>query len=229
MAKRALQITGSAVLAAALVAQSAPARADVPHEHLVASFDGLGAVGERYGATLELVVSPHDTFTISGWSAGGASNGTTGLLPGFLSNGSTTYAVQTRAQGIDLQYRRYVLASAPEGKGARGFFFAPGVHASSFITNGFGCTRTYDSDNSSSETTCTPPVRQAWTYLGPSLDVGGQAIFRYGITLGGSVGAHYRFVADGALDENVMPFGWSLSHGSGLGLRLRAWIGFAFL
>lgn len=222
----------SAVLVAAalFVTSAESARADeAAYEHVVGTFEGLGALGERYGASLEVVMSPRDAVTVYGWTVGGTSKGSHGLLPGFLTSDSATYAVDTRAQGIDLQYRRYVMPHGKESHGARGVFFAPGFEAASYVTKGNGCTTTYDPDNSSNETTCSAPMRQAFTYVAPSLDVGGQAILPFGLTLGASVGARYRFVAAGDLDESVMPFTWSASHGSGLRPRLRAWLGWAFL
>jgi hypothetical protein len=230
MSNRGVRVTGAALIAMLVVTRSAAARADdVPYEHVVGSFEGLGALGERYGASLELIVSPRDAFTLYPWTAGGASTGTHGLLSGvFTSRPTTSYTVQTRAEGIDLQYRRYVMPHGAAGRGARGAFFAVGVEAASFVTHGIGCTQTYR-DSGSSDITCVPPVHQAWTYVAPSLDVGGQAILPFGLTFGGSVGARYRVVADGDLDESVMPFAWSVSHGSGLRPRIRAWLGWAFL
>lgn len=229
MSSRALRITIPGLLATLLALRPAPARADASYEHVVASFDWLGTLGGRYGATLELVVSPHDALTLSAWTAEGSSSGSHGLLSGILGGDSTTYDVQTRAEGAGLQYRFYTLPRGRPSRGAHGVFLAPGVQLASFRTQGLGCTRTDDHDNSSSTTTCSPRVRQVWTYVAPSLDVGGQAILRYGVTVGASAGAHYRFVADGDLDERMMPFVWSASHGSGLRPRFRAWIGWAFL
>jgi hypothetical protein len=229
MSNRVGRVTGAALLAMLIASRSAVARAEVPYEHVIGAFEGLGALGERYGASLELVVSARDAITLYPWTAAGESRGTHGLLDGVFTNRPTTsYTVATRADGIDLQYRRYVMPHGAAGRGARGAFFAVGVEAAGFVTSGTGCTHSYR-DTGSSDTTCAPPVRQAFTFVAPSLDVGGQAILPFGLAVGGSVGARYRVVADGDLDESVMPFAWSVSHGSGLRPRVRVWLGWAFL
>ena len=96
-----------------------------------------------------------------------------------------------------------------------------------FTTRGAGCATTGDAENGSRRTVCNASPGQEWTYLGPSLDLGGQTIFASGVTIGASLGAHYRFVA-GHLNEDAMPFGWTVSHGSGFRPRARLWVGWAF-
>ena len=72
-----------------------------------------------------------------------------------------------------------------------------------------------------------PTNQQRWTYIGPSFDVGGRWIFRFGLVVSASVGVHLRAVL-GSLDESQMPWGWSIADGPGLRPRSRLMLGWAF-
>jgi hypothetical protein len=196
-------------------------------EHVILSYEGLGVLSDRYGLGVELPLSTRDTLTAYAFFVSGRSTGGDG--PNLYSGDSKSFSVKTGAGGLDLQYRRY-FSEGSDSAGARGWFIAPGVQAARFVTETSG-TETVD------HVTCprdgcsvTRPLArkgQEWTYVGPSFDIGYQAILAPGITMGGSVGGHYRAVL-GELDEDYMPLGWRISHGAGLRPRLRLWFGFAF-
>lgn len=197
-------------------------------ERLVASFEALGVLSDRWGLGLEVAATPRDSIHLYPWYVVGESTGYPKLGSCFMDDLCKTpsYDVQTRALGLDLQYRRYF----GRQRGARGFFVAPGFEVSRFITHKVACRRHTNPRNEyDSSIRCDAPVRDAWEYVGPSLDLGGQAITPIGLTVGASVGVHYRVPVPGDIEDEEMPFGWSISHGPGLRPRLRLWVGWAFL
>ena len=99
------------------------------------------------------------------------------------------------------------------------FFVAPGFVAQHFVTTTVGSTTVNGAFT---------PVRQACSYVGPSLDLGGQFVAPFGLAMGGSIGVHYR-AAIGSFDESTYPWTWSLTDGPGLRPRFRVWLGWAFL
>jgi hypothetical protein len=184
-------------------------------ERLALSFEGLGVVNNRYGITGEYVLRPRDSITAMPWLATGHSSGP--IDPVSFGEVQTTYDVDFDGLGLDLQYRRYF----GPWVGARGLFLAPGVDVSHFNVRGTSCDATHGA--------CEGSTRQRFTYLGPTADIGGQAIFGPGIVAGVSLGVRYRAVLDGHVSEEQLPWAWKLPHGPGFGVRARLWLGFAFL
>jgi hypothetical protein len=104
--------------------------------------------------------------------------------------------------------------------GAEGLFWAVGAVTQRFTT---------DSQLDECYHTCTLSTKhQAWTYLGASLDFGGQAILPGGFALGGSVGLLMR-APMGPVDANAFPLTWNAAHGPGLRPRVQLTLGWAFL
>lgn len=196
-------------------AQPAPV-AEPVYKRFLVSFDPLGLLSNRYGLSFEAVFATRDSVTAYPWFVYGESSGSPKLF------GTDEAVVQTLALGLDVQYRRYILSHSSEF-GARGLFVAPGLEAARYVT------RTYVSYSR-----CTPTERHDWTYLGPSIDIGVQEVFRPGLTIGGSVGFRYRVVVGDdsewvkLVENKETPAGWGLSHGPGFGVRLRLWLGWAF-
>jgi hypothetical protein len=207
-------------------AEDAPRTDPLSSEHKapfpIFSVDGLGvAVDHRFGLQVEYVFAANDSVTAYPWYLVSQSSGPHGFFvygdPQFDS-AFTQYDTQTRAFGLDLQYRHYFTGSRV---GGQGFFLGPGVEAQHFTTL---TNTTYFADGAVNP----PALRQEWSYLGLSLDAGAQIITSFGATFGGSLGAQYRFVV-GDLDDSKTSFEWELSNGPGLRPRARLWIGWAFL
>lgn len=206
----------SIVLCVPTAAAQPASVAEPVYNRFLVSFDPLGLLSDRYGLSFEAVFTPRDSVTAYPWFVYGESTGSPKLF------GTDEAVVQTRALGLDVQYRRYVLFHRSE-LGARGLFVAPGLEAARYVT--LTCV---------SYSRCTPTERHDWTYLGPSIDVGVQEVFRPGLTIGGSVGFRYRVVVGDdsewvkQVEDKETPVGWRLSHGPGVGVRLRLWLGWAF-
>lgn len=220
--------TAALLLGAGVTLTASPARADTPNDEsfqrVVAKFDMLGPLLGRYGAEIEVLASAHDSLTFYPFHVSTEDRGTKNFIEG---DPDYTYATQTRAFGLDVQYRHYFGAHV----GGRGFFMAPG-----FVVQSFGadttqeCASSYTYNNPGS--TCPgpfPTTHQSFTYLGPSFDIGGQAVLPFGLTFAVSLGMHYRSVVSGSLDERQMPWGWSIDSGAGWRPRLRMQLGWAFL
>jgi hypothetical protein len=225
--------TIAALFAAALtfaagIAHADPAAERAPatesFEHVAAKFDLLGTLIGRYGAEIEVLASSRDSLTFYPFHVSSEAAGSKSFLEG---DPDYSYTTQTRGFGLDVQYRRYI---GPH-TGGRGFFVAPGFVVQSFTADTTQeCASSYSYNNPGA--TCPGPfpiVHQAFTYFGPSFDIGGQAVLPFGLTFAVSLGVHYRSVVGGSLDESRMPWGWLIDAGPGLRPRLRMQIGWAFL
>jgi hypothetical protein len=215
-------------LALAVLASGRPARAETAPEaedgsakrtRFLGRFDALGLLGSRYGVDIEYLPGPHDGFAAYPFVVLGSIDDTSGLVE---SDPDFTYRTRTTAVGLDLQYRRY----AGEG---RGFFIAPGLEVQSFTTDTTTeCAGSYTYNNPGSQCPANlPTVHSAFGYLGPSLDVGWQAVLPVGFVFAVSAGVHYRAVL-GSLDTTEMPWLWTAMNGPGVRPRLRLEVGWAF-
>jgi hypothetical protein len=194
-----------------------------PHyEKLVGTFDSLGVLSARYGVQLEYLATSRDALVIYPWYMSGLSHD-------FISWGSDwSTATQTHGGGLDFQYRRYFGSYA----GGRGFFVAPGLEIQHYATSSTTTCDPNSFEYDSGGSSCPPTsaaLNQSFTYVGASFDFGVQAILPFGLTLSSSIGAQYRGVVGGSLDESKVASGWSISDGAGLRPRLRMSIGWAFL
>jgi hypothetical protein len=187
----------------------------------IGRFDALGLLGSRFGVDVEYLTTPHDGFGAYAFVVLGSTGGTSALVE---SDPNFTYQTWTSAVGLDLQYRRYFGSRLP----GRGLFFAPGLEAQSFSTDTTtGCASSYSYNNPGAQCPSSfPSAHQAFGYLGPSLDLGGQAIFSGGFVLSFSVGAHYRALL-GSLDTTEMPWLWTAMNGPGFRPRLRLEVGWS--
>jgi hypothetical protein len=187
----------------------------------IASADVLGALIGRFGVEVQYLARPQDGFVFYPWVLESNDSGSPGLFDG---DPDFSYPTRTTAEGLDLQYRHYFGSS-----GARGFFVAPGLEVQHFATETAAtCVPGAYEYNHPGGETCAPPVAtdQDFTYLGVSVDMGGQAVFRSGLMIALSVGAHYRS-ALGSL-VGTQPFEWELTEGPGLRPRLRLSAGWAW-
>jgi hypothetical protein len=193
------------------------------YERMNAKLEGLGAVVGRYGVEVEVMATSRDSVAFYPFIVSEGLHGTKGFIEG---DPDFTYTTQTRALGLDVQYRRYL----GDHVGARGFYLAPGFELQSFTTDTTQqCASSYGYNNPGQS--CPgdfPEVHQAFVYAGASFDVGGQAVTPAGLVLALSVGVHMRTVVGGSVDTSQMPWGWSIIDGPGVGFRLRAEVGWAF-
>src|SRR5512140_2075049 len=164
-----------------------PASAPAPYEHWIVTGELLGGLAGRYGVQVEYVIAPRDTIAVYGWYLTSESQGTKDLIEG---DPDYLYDTRTRAGGIDAQYRRYIGG----GKGGSGGFIAPGLEYHNYVVETSRlCASSYGYNNpGSSGCPSQPTYHEAFSYMGGTLDVGGQAILPVGLAIGGSAGLHYR-------------------------------------
>jgi len=193
------------------------------YERWILTTELLGVLAGRYGVQVEYVLTPRDTIAVYGWYLTSETQGTRTLIEG---DPDYLYDTRTRAGGIDAQYRRYIGG----GKGGNGGFISPGLEFHDYVAEtSRECASSYGYNNPGS-TGCPsrPSFHEAFSYLGGTLDIGGQAILPVGLTVGGSAGLHYRRVVAGALGDTPHAWSWAISHSDGLRPRLRVWLGWAF-
>jgi hypothetical protein len=209
-------------LAAALVVGLSAPRAVVaaapPDAKVVLTTDLPGYLVGRFGLQVEYLLTPNDGLAVMPFVVTSATSGPHGFLE--LEAGSTS-VVQTRAEGLDFQYRRYL--AKPGGRMT--LFVAPGLELQHFTTD-----QTSICDEGVWLRLCplTDPVEhQSWGYLGLSFDTGIQVRFPFGGVVMASFGLHYRGVL-GSLDDSQMPWWWRVADGPGLRPRGRLSVGWAF-
>ena len=97
---------------------------------------------------------------------------------------------------------------------------APGFVLQGFRVDSVGCTAYVDG------APCAPLLRQSWVYLGPSFDIGGQALLPWGTVVTSTVGAMVR-IPTISIDESQLPGDWRVYNGQGLHFRWSFSIGWA--
>jgi hypothetical protein len=215
----------------ALLSLATSARADpgasgdaspAPYRRLIVSAELLGLIVHRYGLEVEVVLSPHDSVAVYSWAHASDDFGETRSPFDFTldiwDGPPASYEVSTHAVGLDFEYRRYLSKSL---RGPQGFFVAPGFVVQGFRADTWRCVPGADA-------ACAPLARQEWAYLGPSFDIGGQAILPWGTVLASTVGLLVR-VPTIALDESVLPGTWHTLDGPGVQLRWQLSVGWAAL
>jgi hypothetical protein len=210
-----------ACLALALGLAPAIARAG-DRDTITVTSDTAGYLLGRWNLQVEVLPTRNDGIALMPFVLSSHQSGTHAFLEG---DPDYVEDVHTHAEGLDLQYRRYIPTMS---RGGRGFFVALGFELQHFsVDHQSVCVPiSYEYNSLMPCPPQSPANEQRWTYIGPSVDVGGQWIFRFGLVLSASAGLHARAVL-GSLDEREMPWGWSIADGPGLRARTRLMVGWA--
>jgi hypothetical protein len=172
----------------------------------------LGLTTLRAGLELQYLITPQWGVVVYPFYLNTTQDGTADWLE---LGGGTHFDTASKAFGIDAQLRAYL-----KGTASSGFFLAPGFEDQRFSTS-TRCPQQFERD-----ATCyTQDINNAFTYLGGSLDLGGQVISS-NVLVAASFGLHFRHAVGGADEENK-PYSWWLHHGPGLRPRFRLVVGVA--
>jgi hypothetical protein len=191
-----------------------------PRKKVLVTVDALATVSQRYGVRAEWAFAPRTSVTFNPWFSLSTSRGTADLFDIWGDDGYSRNT-DTHAAGLDAQLRYYTGDVHGNGDPA-GFFLAPGL-----VVQHFATVSTVTPPDTAVDPPRLPPVTQAWSYVGPSFEMGWQVVTEGGFVLSGSVGGMYR-VALGEQRVDAFSGSWMLYNGPGLCPRLSLAIGGAF-
>jgi hypothetical protein len=207
-----------------LVVLAAVTTPDFASAGVVVTTDAIGLAVGRKGWQVEAKASPQSSVAVYAWRAEADIQGEAAFFDFFSSD--PTYHLTGLAEGIDLQYRRYLgrRHTAPSGA-----FIAPGFDVASYRTSTTSCPDASGSlfGDPPPGGPCQGPRVQSWWMLGPTFDAGFQAVAWPGLVLAASAGIRVHLPTADTPDGKA-PFWWTETEGVGLRPRFRLSMGWAF-